>query len=123
MRAIFAISIAPWRGRRSNCRRGTAATAAYLTTEQRELSAALLWLLKGDAAQRVICGLALWLASGTAASGQDWLAPFVAQLLQDPYGVVRYVARDALRRLPGFEEFEYDFLAPSGQTGRTRSDA
>lgn len=46
------------------------------------------------------------------ASGDHWQAPFQAQLLSDPYGVVRYVAAEGLSRLPGFEGFEYDFLSP-----------
>jgi hypothetical protein len=35
----------------------------------------------------------------------------LAQLLADPYGVVRYVAEHSLAKLPAFEGFRYDFLA------------
>jgi hypothetical protein len=41
------------------------------------------------------------------------LAPFEAQLLADPYGVVRYVAEHALQKLPGFDDFRYNYLAPA----------
>ncbi|MCC6233362.1 MAG: hypothetical protein IT580_12005, partial [Verrucomicrobiales bacterium] len=86
-----------------------------LTEEQRSISAALLWLLKGHAAQRVIVAWHLGWAPAQAASGADWLAPFQAQLLADDYGVVRYVAEHRLRKLPGFADYRRDFLAPSNQ--------
>jgi predicted CXXCH cytochrome family protein len=82
-----------------------------LSDEQRQTSAALLWLLKGDAAQRVITSWHLGWEPAQRASGADWLAPFQAQLLADPYGVVRYVAQRGLRTLPGLADVHYDFLA------------
>jgi hypothetical protein len=36
-------------------------------------------------------------------------------LLDDPYGVVRYVAARSLRTLPGFDDFEYDFLGTESE--------
>ena len=44
------------------------------------------------------------------ASGQGWLVPFLAQLLEDPYSTVRYVSHRSLRRLAGYESFDYDFV-------------
>jgi len=85
--------------------------AQNLSPEQKTVSAALLWLLKGHAAQRVITAWHLGWKPAQQASGSDWLAPFLAPLLADPYGVVRYVAESTLRKLPGFEGFRYDFLA------------
>ncbi|MCH7919462.1 MAG: ammonia-forming cytochrome c nitrite reductase subunit c552 [Planctomycetes bacterium] len=89
-------------------RYGTAKVA--LTQEQQEISAALLWMLKGHAAQRVITAWHAGWEPAHEASGDDWLAPFQARLLQDPYGVVRYVAHEQLKKLPGFAGFQYDFL-------------
>jgi predicted CXXCH cytochrome family protein len=86
-----------------------------LTDEQRRVSAAVLWLIKGHAAQRVVTAWHFGWDAAQQASGRNWLAPFVAQLLADPYGVVRYVARDALLTLPGFEQLDYDFLAPQAE--------
>ena len=83
-----------------------------LTAEQKEVSAALLWILKGHAAQRVIAAWHVGWEPARQASGSDWLAPFQARLLADPYGVVRYVAADNLRTLGGFESFQFDFIAP-----------
>ncbi len=51
-------------------------------------------------------------------SGGDWLAPHLARLLEDPYGVVRHIAKESLEKQPGFGEFEYDFLADAPK--RTR---
>lgn len=86
-----------------------------LTEEQRGIAASLLWLLKGHAAQRVITAWHLGWDPALKVSGADWLAPFQAELLADSYGVVRYVAEHRLRRLPGFESYRRDFLAPTNQ--------
>lgn len=82
-----------------------------LDEDQQDTSAALLWLLKGHAGQRVITAWHFGWKPAREVSGSDWLAPFQARLLNDPYGVVRYVAERNLRQLPGFEGFRYDFLA------------
>ena len=86
-----------------------------LTEEQETVSAALLWLLKGHAAQRVVTAWHVGWGPAQTTSGSDWLAPMQAQLLADPYGVVRYVAGANLNELPGFEDFPYDFLAPKNE--------
>ncbi len=83
-----------------------------LESEDKTTSAALLWLLKGDAAQRVIAAWHMAWPPAQAASGDQWQAPFLAELLDDPYGVVRYVAGSQLASLPGYEDLAYDFLAP-----------
>jgi predicted CXXCH cytochrome family protein len=83
-----------------------------LSSEQENVSAALVWMLKGHAAQRVIVAWHAGWKPAQAVSGADWLAPFVARLLADPYGVVRYVAARSLKTLPHFDALEYDFLAP-----------
>ena len=89
-----------------------------LSAEQRRTSAALLWLLKGHAAQRAI---AAWHAGWQPArdtSGGGWLAPHLARLLDDPYGVVRHIANESLKKQPGFAQFEFDFIAPKSERAR-----
>jgi hypothetical protein len=89
-----------------------------LSAEQRRTSAALLWLLKGHAAQRAI---AAWHAGWQPArdtSGDGWLAPHLARLLDDPYGVVRHIANESLKKQPGFAQFEFDFIAPESERAR-----
>lgn len=89
-----------------------------LSTEEKNIAAALVWMLQGDAAQRVIVAWHVGWKPAQEASGADWLAPFVARLLADPYGVVRYVAEHSLATLPGFEGYRYDFLAPQEELDR-----
>lgn len=84
-----------------------------LSADQQNISAAVLWLLKGHAAQRVVTAWHTGWAPAQRASGTNWLAPFQAQLLDDSYGPVRYVASTALKTLPEFQSLQYDFLAPS----------
>lgn len=83
-----------------------------LSDDQRSISAALLWLLRGDAVQRAIIAWVMGWEPAQQASGSDWLPAYLSFLLQDPYSAVRYIAYHSLRRLPGFGEIEYDFIGP-----------
>jgi hypothetical protein len=58
-----------------------------------------------------------WPAAREAA-GENWLAPFLAQLLDDPYSAVRYIAARSLKRLPGFHDFPYDFVGAAEERRR-----
>jgi predicted CXXCH cytochrome family protein len=94
-----------------------------LSYDQQNVAAALLWLLKGHAAQRVIVAWHTGWKPAQEASGADWLAPFVAKLLADPYGVVRYVAEHSLATLPGYADFKYNFLASPAELAKAADDA
>ncbi len=94
-----------------------------MTAEQESVSAAALWLLQGNAAQRVVTAWHVGWEPARRASGRSWLAPLQAQLLDDPYGVVREVGARSLRSLPGFTDFPYDFLAPSAERSKKREEA
>jgi predicted CXXCH cytochrome family protein len=83
-----------------------------LSIEQEKVSAAVVWMLKGDAAQRVITAWHVGWKPALEVSGSDWLAPVAARLIDDPYGVVRYVAGRSMLKLPSFDGFKFDFLAP-----------
>jgi hypothetical protein len=48
-------------------------------------------------------------APAQATSKTDWMLPHLAQLLDDPYDAVRFIAGRTLRTLPEFRTFEYDF--------------
>ncbi len=86
-----------------------------LSDEQKSTSAAAVWLLKGDAPRRIIAAWHLGWKPAQQASGVDWMAPYAARLLDDPYGVNRYVAARSLRSLPGYRNFPFDFLAPQAE--------
>jgi len=81
-----------------------------LSADQQSVAASLLWLLKGDAGQRALAAWSMGWQPAKVASGENWIAPFLAPLLDDPYHAVRYIAYRSLRRLEGFRNFEYDFV-------------
>ena len=72
-----------------------------LDQEQREVAAGVRWLLTGDAGLRLLAACAAGSEAGQATAGTDWLPPFLARLLDDPYYVVRFAAARSLRALPG----------------------
>jgi hypothetical protein len=80
-----------------------------LTPDEKATAAGVLWLTRGDAGQRAIATCALEWGPARAAAGVEWCAPYLAELLTDPYHAVRYLAE---RALPGFDAFEYDYTAP-----------
>jgi hypothetical protein len=82
-----------------------------LADDEREIAASLLWLQRGDAAQRAIAAWTMGWQPALQASGTGWQAPFLSQLLRDPYSAVRRVAFVSLRKLPGYRDFEFDFVA------------
>jgi hypothetical protein len=81
-----------------------------LSPREQRVSAVLLWLLKGDAAQRAIAAWHMGWPPARRASGDQWQAPFLAALLgEEPYAAVRYIASKSLTSLPGFAGLAYDF--------------
>jgi len=96
-----------WTGRHLNRWYGT--PAPELTDDERQTAASVIWLLRGDAGQRVVAAWHAGWAPALKASGSDWIAPILAQSLDDPYSAVRWVAYRSLKHLPGFKNFRYDF--------------
>jgi hypothetical protein len=89
--------------------------SAVLTNEEKGTAAALLWLLRGDAGQRAIAAQAMAWEPAQRTSGTGWMAPHLANLLDDPYDAVRFIGGRTLRTLPEFRTFSYDFVAPQAQ--------
>ena len=83
-----------------------------LDADDRTIAASLVWLLRGDAGLRAIAAQSMGWQPAQQASGTDWMAPYLAELLDDPYDAVRYIAGRSLRSLPGLSALEYDFVAP-----------
>ena len=83
-----------------------------LAAPERSLSAALLWLLAGDAGQRALVAWSMGWRPALEASGRAWLAPYLAHLLNDPYATVRYIAQRSLRSQPRYRGLAYDFVGP-----------
>ena len=86
-----------------------------LSADEQQIAATVLWALSGDAGQRALMAWSFGWEEGLAVSGNHWQAPYLAQLLEDRYDAVRFIAGRSLRRLPGFHEFEYDFVGPPEQ--------
>jgi hypothetical protein len=86
-----------------------------LSADEEQIAATVLWGLSGDAGQRALVAWSFGWEDGLAASGNHWQAPYLAQLLEDRYDAVRYIAERSLRRLPGFHDLEYDFVGPPAQ--------
>jgi len=89
-----------------------------LDQEQREVAAAVRWILTGDAALRMLAAWSFGWPAAQAASGTDWMAPYLGRLLDDPYYVVRFNAARSLRSIVGYGGAlkGYDHLAEEALT-------
>ena len=85
-------------------------TAPDLNEQQRTVAASILWLLKGDAGQRALMAWSYSWGPALEASGNNWQAPFLSVLMEDPYQAVQFIAGRSLHRLPDFDKIGYDFL-------------
>lgn len=77
-----------------------------LDEDQRNVSAAVLWLLRGDAGQRALISWAMGWQPAQRASGTEWMAGYLSGVLDDDYAAIRLIGYRSLRTLPGFETFE-----------------
>ncbi|MCH2171705.1 C cytochrome precursor [Myxococcota bacterium] len=84
---------------------------AVLDEDESRYAAGVLWALRGDAGVRALVAWHFGWAPAQAASGTDWMVPFLAELLTDPYDAVRFIAGRSLRTVPGHEDNEFDFVA------------
>lgn len=96
--------------------------APQLTGAEAELPHSVLGLLRGDAATRVLSAYGMGWDVAQQVSGKTWQATLLAELLDDPYSAVRFVAHRSLQTLPGFAEHAYDFLAPAPERRRQRAE-
>jgi len=80
-----------------------------LSGPDKDTSAALRWVLSGDAGQRAIAAWHFGWQPARDTSGTDWIAPRLAPALEDPYPAVRWMSWQSLKSLPGVTAFDYDF--------------
>ena len=90
-----------------------------VTTSKR--SAAAMWLLEGDAGQRALIAWAMGWGASHEASGSEWMAPLLAELLDDPYMAVRFITRRSLSTLPGMSEINIESGGPTAARSRVLS--
>ena len=82
-----------------------------LDQQQEEVAASILWLLRGDAAQRAVTAWhAGWEPAQQASGEAGWQVPYLVPLFEDPYSVVRHVAVQAVKTLPQFEDLDVDYI-------------
>jgi hypothetical protein len=86
-----------------------------LAPDQQSISAAATWALRGDAGQRALIAWSMGWRPAVDTSGADWLPPYLITLLDDPYDAVRFIAHRSLKRIDGFENLKYDFVAPESE--------
>jgi hypothetical protein len=92
-----------------------------LDADQKGISAAVLWMLRGDAIQRALVAWSCGWQPAREASGDEWLPAHLAWLLEDPYSAVRLIAYRSLKKL-GYD-LNYDFLAPADKRRAARREA
>ena len=83
-----------------------------LSKDEKEVAASLLWILKGDASQRALVAWSMGWPVAQAISGTEWQMPFLAQLLDDPYLAIRFIARRSLRSLEGLSGLKVNMYGP-----------
>ena len=83
-----------------------------LSDDERDVAAGARWALQGDAGVRALVAWSMAWEDARAASGTAWMAPYLLELLDDPYDAVRLIARRSILTLPGFETLAFDELAP-----------
>lgn len=87
------------------------------------IAASVKWMLQGDSVQRAVLAWHMSWNPATEASGTEWQLPLLAQLLDDKYSVVRYVADKSLRRYAGFEQLHYDYVASPQRLSTAKTEA
>ena len=83
-----------------------------LSQDEQTVAASILWSLQGDAAQRALLAWAFGWKPAQQASGTTWMAPFLSELINDPYDAVRHIAYRSLQSIEPYQEFQFDYLAP-----------
>jgi hypothetical protein len=90
-----------------------------LSEDNKTISAAVQWLVKGDAGQRALLAWGMGWAPAQEISGREWLYPFLTYSLLDPYAAVRFDAWKSLQTLPGFVDFKFTYTADDAALGAT----
>ena len=94
-----------------------------LSEEDRAIAASVIGVLKGDAVERALYAWSMGWPAAQQTSGQRWMSPLLAILLEDPYPAVRAVATRSLKTLPEFAEFPVDPWRPNALGGPAKERA
>jgi hypothetical protein len=84
-----------------------------IPADDRQIAAGVRWVLEGDAGVRALVAWSMGWSAAQEAAGTSWLAPYLAELMDDPYDAVRIIAYRSVKTIPGFEQTVFDeFEAP-----------
>lgn len=73
--------------------------------------------LRGDAAERALVAWHMGWEPARSISGESWMPPYLAKLMEDDYDAVRFIAGQSFGKLSGYDDIKYDFNA----SGRNRA--
>ena len=93
-----------------------------LSDEDRTISAAAQWIVKGDAGQRALIAWGMGWEPAQKISGREWLYPYLIYSLTDSYAAIRFDAWKSLQTLPGFNDFAFTYTANNQSSERTAAD-
>ena len=82
---------------------------------EQHIAGSVLWALRGDAGQRALVAWSMGWQPAREASGTDWLPPYLAVLMSDPYRAVRFIAQRSLKRSLEYRDIPYDYVGPQGE--------
>ena len=88
-----------------------------LSQDDQTLSAAVQWLVKGDAGQRALLAWGMGWMPAQQISGRAWLYPFLIYSMSDPYAAVRFDAWKSLQTMPGFADLAFTYTANEQSLG------
>jgi hypothetical protein len=94
-----------------------------LSLENQTLSAAVQWIVKGDAGQRALITWGMGWEPAQKISGRDWLYPYLIYSLTDSYAAIRFEAWKSLQTLPGFNGFSFTYTANESSRSKAADDA
>jgi predicted CXXCH cytochrome family protein len=97
--------------------------APPLTSEQSAIAASVLDVTRGDAGARALAAWSMGWAAAQEASGSDFIAPYLIELLDDDYSAVRYIAYRSLRTIRGFEDLRYDYVGTQSARWQAQREA
>ena len=90
-----------------------------LSEDDKTISAAVQWLVKGDAGQRALLAWGMGWEPAQKISGRDWLYPYLIYSLLDPYAAVRFDAWKSLANPPRVFGLQIHLYGERGSTRRS----
>ena len=82
-----------------------------LSSDDQTISAAVQWIIKGDAGQRALIAWGMGWEPAQKTSRLDWLYPYLIYSMADSYAAVRFDAWKSLQTLPGFSNYRFNYTA------------